>query len=162
MSQSSKFNGAFNAFKQKYKNDIGEIGKILGTGSSGEIRSVIYKDKPMAVKIMEKAKKEKIEGEKLALNLGNQNIIKIHKIYEGVKFKNASRDICNLKSRDRKNKRINSRKKVNKDNSDLENNYHFIIMEKATIGDLGKINKCYHRHNLLKLINYSNDNSLDL
>jgi serine/threonine protein kinase len=136
MNTGSKFDYAFKAFKEKYKTEIAQIGKILGKGAFGEVRDVKYKNKAMAVKIMERDKEEKIEGEKLAINLRNYNIIKIQKIYEGEKFKNTSRD----KSKDKAN------------NSNSSDYYDFIIMEKAVLRDLGKLNEFYHRHNLLKLI----------
>ena len=139
MNTGSKFDYAFKAFKEKYKTEIAQIGKILGKGAFGEVRDVKYKNKAMAIKIMERDKEEKIEGEKLAINLRSHNIIRIQKIYEGEKFKNTSRE-------------------KNKENSNSSEYYDFIIMEKAVLRDLGKLNEFYHRHNLLKLIKNDPDN----
>ncbi len=38
MSNLSKYDSAFKAFQQRYKNEIGAIGKILGNGAFGEVR----------------------------------------------------------------------------------------------------------------------------
>ena len=133
MNASSKFDYPFKVFKEKYKNEISQIGKILGKGAFGEVRDVKYKNKSMAIKIIERNKGDKIEGEKLAINLRSHNIIKIQKIYEGEKIKNTSRD-------------------KNKEGSNSSDYYDFIIMEKAVLRDLAKLNEFYHRHNLLKLI----------
>ncbi len=73
MSNVSKYDSAFKSFQQRYKNEIGSIGKILGKGAFGEVRDIIYKNKAMAVKIMDKNNKDGIEGEKLATNLRNNN-----------------------------------------------------------------------------------------
>jgi serine/threonine protein kinase len=102
----------------------------------------------MAVKIMEKKDEESIKGEKLAINLRNHNIKKIHKIYEDEKFKEASKDINFRNSRYREDIR---------DNSSKEGIYDFIIMEKAVLRDLGMLNEFYRKYNLLKLIKNEKD-----
>jgi serine/threonine protein kinase len=74
---------------------------------------------------MERGQDEKIEGETLAAqNLKNYNIIRIQKVYESEKIKGSKGT----------------------------GTYDFIIMEKAILRDLSKLNEYYHRHNLLKLI----------
>ena len=114
-----------------YRNNISEIfesfrndgnfeqyGKVLGKGSFGEVREIIYKNKQMAGKIVRMKDYEKF-GEYFATDLKGQNIIKINKIitkeYKG-------------------------------------ENYYLIIMEKAILRDLAKLNDYFHNHNLLKLI----------
>ena len=92
--------------------------KLLGRGSFGEVRDIIYKNKPMAGKIVKMKENEQF-GEQFAADLKGQNIIKITKIIS---------------------KHINGE------------NYNLIIMEKAILRDLGKLNDYYHNHNLLKLI----------
>ena len=146
MANQSKYEQAFNGFYQRHSNEINPLGKkILGKGAFGEVRDVKYKGKAMAVKIMEKSEDDKLQGEKLAINLRNHNIIKIQKIYENEKFKESSSD-----SKE-KNKERNSRT--------TEKTYDFIIMEKAVLRDLGKLNEFYYRHNLLKLIKLKIDDS---
>ena len=148
MSNRSEYDDAFNEFKLKYKNDISKIGEILGRGAFGEVRDIKYKKKLMAVKIMERKDEEGIKGEKLAINLRNNNIIRIHKIFENEKFKEASKDISFRNNRDREDIRNNSSK---------EGIYDFIIMEKAVLRDLGTLNEFYHKYNLLKLIKNENN-----
>ena len=151
MSNESKYDSAFKRLEQKYKNEIGSIGKIIGKGSFGEVRDIKYKNKMMAIKILEKDKKDKLQGEKLATNLRNHNIIKIEKIYENEKFKNISITNDNEYS-------SNSRRDMESSKSD-EKNYGFIIMEKAQLKDLEKWNKLYYKYNLLKLIKLKNDDN---
>ena len=119
----SKYDLAFINFRQKYRNEIGSIGKVLGKGHFGEVRDIKYKNKAMAVKIMEKSEDDKLNGEILATNIRNHNIIKIQKIYENEKFEDtySSKD-----SRDKSKDKKESKKK--------EKNYDFIIMEKAIRG----------------------------
>ena len=125
MSGGRRYDDIFEALRQRYKNDITKIGKTLGKGAFGEVRDIKYKNRQMAIKIIERGKDEKIEGEKLAaLNLKNYNIIKIQKVYENEKLKGSNGTGI----------------------------YDFIIMEKAVLRDLAKLNEFYHRHNLLKLI----------
>ena len=76
MSIVSKYDSAFKDFQQRYNKEIGSIGKILGKGAFSEVREIKYKNKAMAVKIMEKTEDDKLNGEKLATNLQNHNIIK--------------------------------------------------------------------------------------
>jgi serine/threonine protein kinase len=95
-----------------------KVDKLLGRGSFGEVRDIIYKSKPMAGKIVKMKENEQF-GEQFAADLKGQNIIKISKIIS---------------------KQINGE------------NYNLIIMEKALLRDLGKLNDYYHNHNLLKLI----------
>ena len=106
---------------QKFQDtcDFKKVGKLLGRGAFGEVRDIFYKNKTMAGKLVKREGNEKTEEEKYAMELRNQNIIKINKIYT---------------------KRIGGE------------NYDLIIMEKAILRDLGKLNEFYHRHNLLKLI----------
>ena len=99
--------------------DIKKVGKLLGKVAFGEVRDIIYKNKIMAGKLVKREGNEKTEEEKYAMELRNQNIIKINKIYS---------------------------KKIGGDYYDL------IIMEKAILRDLGKLNEFYHKYNLLKLI----------
>ena len=147
MANQSKYEQAFRGFYQRYPNEINSLGKILGKGAFGEVRDVKYKGKPMAVKIMEKSEDEddKLQGEKLAINLRNNNIIKIQKIYEKEKFKESSNNSTE------RNKERTSRS--------TEKTYDFIIMEKAVLRDLGKLNEFYYRHNLLKLIKLNIDDN---
>ncbi len=145
MANQSKYEQAFRGFYQRYPNEINSLGKILGKGTFGEVRDVKYKGKAMAVKIMEKNEDDKLQGEKLAINLRNNNIIKIQKIYEKEKFKESSNNSTE------RNKERTSRS--------TEKTYDFIIMEKAVLRDLGKLNEFYYRHNLLKLIKLKIDDS---
>ena len=145
MANPSKYDQAFEGFKRRYPTEINYIGKVLGKGAFGEVRDVKYKGKSMAVKIMEKDNEDKLQGEKLATNLRNHNIIKIQRIFENEKFKESSND-------SRKNNRDRSSRYI-------EKNYDFIIMEKAILRDLGKLNEFYYRHNLLKLIKLNIDDS---
>jgi serine/threonine protein kinase len=140
MSKDNNFEDAFKAFEQKYKNDINYLGKVLGRGRFGEVRDIKYKNRPMAIKIMEREKDEDIEGEKLALNLRNYNVVRIQKIYEG-------ENLVFPRKKNKEQKRANYSSK---------NTYDFIIMEKAVLRDLGKLSEFYHRHNLLKLIKQDN------
>ena len=139
MANESKYDQAFEGFQKKYSTEINYIGKVLGKDAFGEIRDVQYKGKEMAVKIMEKDNEDKLQGEKLATNLRNPNIIEIQRIYENEKFKESSNDRRSSKN--------------------TEKNYDFIIMEKAILRDLGKLNEFYYRHNLLKLIKLKKDDS---
>lgn len=138
-----KFDEVFNCFVSKYKNEVGGYGKLLGRGAFGEVRDIKYKNKQMAVKVIEKEKEEKIDGEKLAMNLRSNNIIKIHKIYNDENFKEYARQIEKEKA---------GRSRENIESSIKDKYYDFIIMEKAVLRDLGKLNEFFHRHNLLKLI----------
>ena len=106
---------------QKFQDtcDFKKVGKLLGRGAFGEVRDIFYKNKTMAGKLVKREGNEKTEEEKYAIELRNQNIIKINKIYS----KNIGGE-----------------------------NYDLIIMEKAILRDLGKLNEFYHKHNLLKLI----------
>ena len=105
---------------ESFRNDgnFEQYGKVLGKGSFGEVREIIYKNKQMAGKIVRMKDYEKF-GEYFATDLKGQNIIKINKIitkeYKG-------------------------------------ENYYLIIMEKAILRDLAKLNDYFHNHNLLKLI----------
>ena len=137
MSFESKYYSAFEDFQQKYKNEIGSIGKIIGKGAFGEVREIKYKNKSMAVKIMEKTEDIKLNGEKLAKNLNNHNIIKIQRIYENEKFEDTNSGKCS---------REGERTKTS------EKTYDFIILERAVLRDLGKWNEFYYKYNLLKLI----------
>ncbi len=139
MANPSKYDQAFEGFKRRYPTEINYIGKVLGKGAFGEVRSVEYKGKAMAVKIMEKDNEDKLQGEKLATNLRNHNIIKIQRIFENEKFKESSNDRRSSKN--------------------TEKNYDFIIMEKAILRDLGKLNEFYYRHNLLKLYKLNLDDN---
>ena len=115
----------FNFFKKE--GHFTTVGKILGKGSFGEVREIVYKNKIMAAKIVMQEKNQKFvaqgndekSGEYLAYDLKGRNIIKINKIV--------------LKQYDGKF-------------------YYLIIMEKAVLRDLGKLTDFYHNHNLLKLI----------
>ena len=107
---------------QKFKDVCGfkSVGKLLGKGHFGEVREIIAKNnKIMAGKLVKRESDEKTVEEEYAIELRNQNIIRINKIY--------SKEIGGI-------------------------NYDLIIMEKATLKDLGKLNEFYHRFNLLKLI----------
>ena len=107
---------------QKFQDtcDFKKVGKLLGKGAFGEVRDITFKNnKTMAGKLVKRDGNEKTEEEKYAIELRNQNIIKINKIYS----KNIGGE-----------------------------NYDLIIMEKAILRDLGKLNEFYHKHNLLKLI----------
>ena len=103
---------------QKDCNFIG-VGKLLGKGAFGEVRELLYKNKTMAGKLIKRDNDEKIEEEKYAKELRNQNIIKISQIHS---------------------------KKIGGEIYDL------IIMEKAILKNIGKLNEFYHKFNLLKLI----------
>ena len=105
---------------KNFKNDgnFEQFGKVLGKGSFGEVREIVYKNKQMAGKIVRVRDYDKF-GEYYAADLKGQNIIKINKIIS---------------------KEINGE------------NYNLIIMEKAILRDLGKLNDFFHNHNLLKLI----------
>ena len=118
-SKKSKYQKIFEEFRRKNDKEILGIGKILGSGSFGEVRDIKIKNKIMAGKLIERKDNEKTEEEELSLELRGQNIIRINKIYE----------------LDEKGK-----------------HYSLIIMDKAVLRDLGKLNEFYHRHNLLKLI----------
>ena len=106
----------FNSFQKD--NNFTSVGKLLGKGSFGEVREIVYKNKAMAGKIVCCETNEKF-GEYFASDLRGQNMIKINKI--------ISKKIDGV-------------------------NYYLIIMEKAILRDLGKLNDYYHNHNLLKLI----------
>lgn len=139
-----KYDDVFEYFTNKYKNEVSDCGKLLGRGAFGEVRDIKYKNKTMAIKVIEKEKEENIDGEKLAMNLRSFNIIKIHKIYTDENFK----EYAKIKEKERDKDRDRERK----DLSIKDKNYDFIIMEKAVLRDLGKLNEFFHRHNLLKLI----------
>jgi len=106
----------FNLFQRD--GNFTSVGKLLGRGSFGEVRDIVYKNKTMAGKVVRCDTNEKF-GEYFAADLRGQNLIKINKIIS---------------------KRIDGI------------NYYLIIMEKAILRDLGKLNDYYHNHNLLKLI----------
>ena len=114
------FKGEFTEIFENFRNDgnFEQFGKILGKGSFGEVRDIIYKNKSAAGKIVKTNKNDNF-GEQYAADLKGQNIIKINRIIS---------------------KEINSK------------NYNLIIMEKAILRDLGKLNDYFHNHNLLKLI----------
>ena len=67
----------FNQFRKE--GNFTSVGKILGKGSFGEVREIIYKNKTMAGKIVRQENKEK-SGEHLAYDLKGKNIVKINKI----------------------------------------------------------------------------------
>ena len=67
----------FNQFRKD--GNFTSVGKILGKGSFGEVREIIYKNKTMAGKIVMQ-EKNKETGEYLAYDLKGRNIIKIIKI----------------------------------------------------------------------------------
>ena len=67
----------FNQFRKE--GNFTSVGKILGKGSFGEVREIVYKNKTMAGKIVMQENKEK-SGEYLAYDLKGKNIIKINKI----------------------------------------------------------------------------------
>ena len=121
----SEYLKIFEEFRKKNDKEIIAIGKILGSGSFGEVRDIKFKNKIMAGKLIERKDGEKTEEEKLSLELRGQNIVRINKIFE----------------LDYKDKRDNKYK-----------HYSLIIMDKAVLRDLGKLNEFYHRYNLLKLI----------
>ena len=65
-----------------FKNDdeyFSSVRKILGKGSFGEVREIVYKDKIMAGKIVMQENRAK-SGENLAIDLRGRNIIKMNKI----------------------------------------------------------------------------------
>ena len=66
---------------ESFRNDgnFEQYGKVLGKGSFGEVREIIYKNKQMAGKIVRMKDYEKF-GEYFATDLKGQNIIKINKI----------------------------------------------------------------------------------
>ena len=68
----------FNNFKSD-DDYFTKVGKILGKGSFGEVREIVYKNKTMAGKIVMQENKEK-SGENLAYDLRGRNIIKMNKI----------------------------------------------------------------------------------
>ena len=117
--RSEKYNKIFKIFQQSYKNEISQIGKLLGKGAFGEVRDITFKNKVMAGKISERENDDKSQEEKYLFDLRGHNIIRMNKIYT---------------------------KKID------DKYYDLIIMDKAVLRDLGKINEFYHRHNLLKLI----------
>lgn len=119
INKKSKYYKLFEEFQRKNDKDILGIGKILGSGTFGEVRDIKFKNKIMAGKIIERNIKEKSEEEELSMELRGQNIIRINKIYE-----------------------------LNKN----DKHYSLIIMDKAVLRDLGKLNEFYHKYNLLKLI----------
>ena len=96
-----------------------KVGKLLGKGTFGEVRELIYKNKTMAGKLVKRDDDEKAKEEQYIKELRNYNIIKINQIHS---------------------KNIGGK------------NYDLIIMEKARLKDLGKLNEFYHKFNLLKLI----------
>ena len=133
----SKYSKPFRYFAKKYKNEVMEVGRVLGQGAFGEVRDIKYKGKMMAVKIIEKeSNEESNKGEKLSVNLRTHNIVKILKYFESENFRKYEEEDSD-----------------NDDSNSIKNKYYdFIIMEKAVLRDLGKLNEFHHRHNLLKLI----------
>ena len=69
----------FNKFKSEGHFD--SVGKLLGKGSFGEVREIIFKNKTMAGKIVQQENKDEKGGEYFAHELKGRNIIKIHKIF---------------------------------------------------------------------------------
>ena len=69
----------FNKFRKD--GNFQSVGKILGKGSFGEVREIIYKNKVMAGKIVMQDNRDK-SGEYIAYDLKGKNIIKINKIVE--------------------------------------------------------------------------------
>jgi len=108
-----------NIFENFKDDDYTDFGKILGKGAFGEVRDIVYKNKPYAGKIIKKENNESSDEEKSYSDLRGQNIIKISKTIKKT----------------------------------IKNDYYIlIIMEKAILRDLGKLNDFYFNHNLLKTI----------
>ena len=119
------FDSNFEQFKADKESGIEAFGKTLGKGAYGEVREVKLKNstKLMAGKLIKK-KKGKINKEiEIATDVKGNNIIKVTKA--------LSKEI--------------------KDNNE-EYELELIIMEKAILRDLGKLNDFYFKHNLLKVI----------
>ena len=57
------------------------VGKLLGEGSFGEVREIIFKNKVMAGKVVLQEKNDEKTGEYFAHELKGRNIIKIQKIF---------------------------------------------------------------------------------
>lgn len=114
----------FNEFINRNGGEIFFTGKIIGSGSFSQIREVKMKNKILAAKIIHINKKESNDDSSL-----DQEV-------------ELSLDL-----------RSPNIIKINKIYEEVYNNetYDLVLMEKAILRDLGKLNDFYHRHNLLKL-----------
>ena len=77
-----EYNEVFNYFQKIYSSEILKVGKILGKGAFGEVRDIIYKDKILAGKLIEKNTNEISNEEIFSKELKGHNIIRIFKIYQ--------------------------------------------------------------------------------
>ena len=73
------FSDIFHKFRQE--GHFQKVGKVLGKGSFGEVREVVFKNKIMAGKIVLQENKGEKTGEYFAHELKGRNIIKIQKIF---------------------------------------------------------------------------------
>ena len=119
MENIENYNEIFQYFQKNFSKEILQIGKILGKGAFGEVREIIYRNKTLAGKLIEKETNELSEEGRISKELYDPNIIRIYKIYS---------------------KKINGKY------------YDLILMEKALLNNLGKLNNFIHLFNILKLI----------
>jgi serine/threonine protein kinase len=111
--------------KQFINGEIKEIGKTIGYGGFGLVVEAITKTKTYVGKLI---KKEKHDETDLIYDIKGPNIINIIKVYT---------------------KPV----KIGKDADEHDEEYHFILMEKALLKDLKTMNNQTYKNKTFKLIN---------